>query len=44
MDKILCDALTFDDVLLLPAKSSITPAMANISTSSPRISGSTYRF
>ena len=32
MDKILCDALTFDDVLLLPAKSSITPAMANIST------------
>lgn len=33
MDKILCDALTFDDVLLLPAKSGITPAMANISTS-----------
>ncbi len=32
MDKVLCDALTFDDVLLLPARSSITPAMANIST------------
>ncbi|HNY65693.1 MAG TPA: IMP dehydrogenase [Deltaproteobacteria bacterium] len=33
MDKILCDALTFDDVLLLPAKSAITPAQAEISTS-----------
>jgi IMP dehydrogenase len=36
MDKILCDALTFDDVLLLPARSSITPAMADISTSLTR--------
>jgi IMP dehydrogenase len=33
MDKVLCDALTFDDVLLLPAKSSIIPAQADISTS-----------
>ena len=33
MDKIVCDALTFDDVLLLPAKSAIVPAEADISTS-----------
>jgi IMP dehydrogenase len=33
MDKVLCDALTFDDVLLLPAKSAISPAQADISTS-----------
>lgn len=33
MDKILCDALTFDDVLLLPARSAITPAAADIGTS-----------
>lgn len=32
MDKITCDALTFDDVLLLPARSSITPAQAEIGT------------
>jgi IMP dehydrogenase len=32
MDKKVHDALTFDDVLLLPAKSSVTPAMVDIST------------
>ncbi|HOO37724.1 MAG TPA: IMP dehydrogenase [Deltaproteobacteria bacterium] len=32
MDRKIQDALTFDDVLLLPAKSSVTPAMVNIST------------
>jgi IMP dehydrogenase len=36
MERILHDALTFDDVLLLPAKSAITPAMADISTSLTR--------
>ncbi|MRR38247.1 CBS domain-containing protein, partial [bacterium] len=36
MEKILCDALTFDDVLLLPARSSIIPTMADISTSLTR--------
>ena len=32
MERILHDALTFDDVLLLPARSAITPAMADIGT------------
>ncbi|MFY9399083.1 MAG: IMP dehydrogenase [Desulfomonilia bacterium] len=32
MEKILHDALTFDDVLLLPARSSVIPAMTDIST------------
>ncbi|MBN2297627.1 MAG: IMP dehydrogenase, partial [Deltaproteobacteria bacterium] len=32
MDKKVQHALTFDDVLLLPAKSSVTPAMVDIST------------
>jgi IMP dehydrogenase len=32
MDKILAEALTFDDVLLLPAKSDIAPATVDIST------------
>ncbi|MCK9263044.1 MAG: IMP dehydrogenase [Deltaproteobacteria bacterium] len=36
MEKVLHDALTFDDVLLLPAKSEIIPAMADISTSLTR--------
>jgi IMP dehydrogenase len=32
MEKILAEALTFDDVLLLPAKSDVLPAMADLST------------
>ena len=32
MDKILAEALTFDDILLLPAKSEVTPTMVDIST------------
>ncbi|HPI92926.1 MAG TPA: IMP dehydrogenase [Deltaproteobacteria bacterium] len=32
MEKVLAEALTFDDVLLLPAKSDILPAMADLST------------
>ncbi len=36
MDRILCDALTFDDVLLLPARSAFTPAQADIGTSLTR--------
>lgn len=32
MDKKVQHALTFDDVLLLPAKSNVTPAMVDIST------------
>jgi len=32
MEKIVEDALTFDDVLLLPAKSEIIPSMADITT------------
>jgi IMP dehydrogenase len=32
MEKVLAEALTFDDVLLLPAKSDIAPAMVDIST------------
>ena len=36
MEKILHDALTFDDVLLLPARSAVLPAMADISTSFTR--------
>jgi len=32
MNKTVHDALTFDDVLLLPAMSSVTPAMVDIST------------
>jgi len=32
MEKILAEALTFDDVLLLPAKSDIAPATVDIST------------
>ncbi|HDP25597.1 MAG TPA: IMP dehydrogenase [Deltaproteobacteria bacterium] len=36
MNKILFEALTFDDVLLLPAKSEVTPALVDISTSLTR--------
>ena len=36
MERILHDALTFDDVLLLPARSAVTPAMTDISTSFTR--------
>ena len=36
MERVLHDALTFDDVLLLPARSTVTPAMADISTSFTR--------
>ncbi len=32
MEKILAEALTFDDVLLLPAKSDVLPAMTDLST------------
>ncbi|MGD0211047.1 MAG: IMP dehydrogenase [Desulfomonilia bacterium] len=32
MEKILAEALTFDDVLLLPAKSEVLPAMTDLST------------
>ncbi len=32
MDKILSEALTFDDVLLLPEKSDVTPMIVDIST------------
>ena len=32
MEKILAEALTFDDVLLLPAQSDVTPAMVDLST------------
>lgn len=32
MEKILAEALTFDDILLLPAKSDIAPATVDIST------------
>ncbi len=32
MNKKIQDALTFDDVLLLPAKSNVTPAMVDVST------------
>ena len=36
MDKILAEALTFDDVLLLPASSDVIPAIVDISTSLTR--------
>jgi IMP dehydrogenase len=36
MDKILAEALTFDDVLLLPASSDVVPAIVDISTSLTR--------
>jgi len=32
MEKILAEALTFDDVLLLPAKSEVLPSMVDLST------------
>jgi len=32
MEKILAEALTFDDVLLLPAKSDVLPGMVDLST------------
>ena len=31
-DKILCDGITFDDVLLTPARSDVVPALADTST------------
>ncbi len=31
-DKILCDGITFDDVLLTPARSEVVPALADTST------------
>jgi IMP dehydrogenase len=36
MEKILMEALTFDDVLLLPAKSDVLPAKVDLSTSLTR--------
>jgi IMP dehydrogenase len=36
MEKILAEALTFDDVLLLPARSDVLPAMVDLSTALTR--------
>jgi len=36
MEKILAEALTFDDVLLLPAKSDVLPSMVDLSTNLTR--------
>lgn len=43
MNKVIKEGLTFDDVLLVPQKSEVTPDMVELSTQLTKILNSTFR-